>query len=560
MRILLLTHAFNSLTQRLFVALEEEGHAVTVEFDVNDAVTAEAVALARPDVVVAPFLKRRIPESVFTAVPCLVVHPGPPGDRGPAALDWAVLHGVESWGVTVLQATADLDGGPIWAWESFPLRAAPKSSLYRREVTEAAVCAVLRALERLAAGAAPQAAPEGAWRGPCRQADRAIDWLADTTEDVLRKIRSADGHPGLKDQLFGEDAWLFDASAAEGLDGHPGTEVARAGWAVAKATRDGAVWIGHARRAAPPPSAGGAVPSIKLPTALAFPLEAAGLPEVPGPSPIRYEEMGPVGVLHFPFYNGAMAAEHCEALRQAFLAATERPTRVIVLMGGPDFWSNGIHLNTIEAAASPAEDSWRTINAMDDLAEAVIRTTSHLTVAALEGNAGAGGVFLALAADHVWARDGVVLNPHYKNMGNLFGSEFWTYLLPRRAGEEGVAAVMAARLPIGAVRAQAWGLVDRVLPPEHGAFTAAVLAEAEALATDPAIDAHLAEKAAHRAADEAEKPLSAYRAEELERMKLNFFGFDPSYHVARYNFVLKVPKSHTPLHLARHRRKDEAAE
>jgi putative two-component system hydrogenase maturation factor HypX/HoxX len=36
-------------------------------------------------------------------------------------------------------------------------------------------------------------------------------------------------------------------------------------------------------------------------------------------------------------------------------------------------------------------------------------------------------------------------------------------------------------------------------------------------------------------------------------MQLNFFGFDPSYHVARYNFVRKVPKSRTPVWLARHR-------
>jgi putative two-component system hydrogenase maturation factor HypX/HoxX len=38
-------------------------------------------------------------------------------------------------------------------------------------------------------------------------------------------------------------------------------------------------------------------------------------------------------------------------------------------------------------------------------------------------------------------------------------------------------------------------------------------------------------------------------------MRLNFYGFDPSYHVARYNFVYKVPKSRTPLTIARHRRK-----
>jgi putative two-component system protein, hydrogenase maturation factor HypX/HoxX len=36
-------------------------------------------------------------------------------------------------------------------------------------------------------------------------------------------------------------------------------------------------------------------------------------------------------------------------------------------------------------------------------------------------------------------------------------------------------------------------------------------------------------------------------------MKLNFYGFDPSYHVARYNFIHKVPKSRTPLTIASHR-------
>jgi putative two-component system hydrogenase maturation factor HypX/HoxX len=113
MKILLLTHAFNGLAQRLHVALREQGHTVSVELDIADAVTEEAVARFRPDVVVAPFLKRRIPPTVWQQVPCLVVHPGPPGDRGPSALDWAVLDGARTWGVTVLQATAEFDAGPV---------------------------------------------------------------------------------------------------------------------------------------------------------------------------------------------------------------------------------------------------------------------------------------------------------------------------------------------------------------------------------------------------------------------------------------------------------------
>ncbi len=108
------------------------------------------------------------------------------------------------------------------------------------------------------------------------------------------------------------------------------------------------------------------------------------------------------------------------------------PSRCWCWPEGPTSGRNGIHLNVIEAADSPADESWRNINAIDDLCLTLIEATHKWVIAAMQGNAGAGGVFLALAADRVWARDGVVLNPHYKNMGNLYGSEYWTYLLPRR--------------------------------------------------------------------------------------------------------------------------------
>jgi putative two-component system hydrogenase maturation factor HypX/HoxX len=183
----------------------------------------------------------------------------------------------------------------------------------------------------------------------------------------------------------------------------------------------------------------------------------------------------------------------------------------------------------------------------------VLRTADKLVIAALEGNAGAGGVFLALAADQVLMRDGIVLNPHYKNMGNLFGSEYWTYVLPRRIGPDRVEAVMASRLPMGAAAAQRLGLADAVLPNARAAFGMAVRDHAERLAADPAFDRRLAEKRARRAREETEKPLEAYRAEELERMRLGFYGFDSSYHVARWRFITREPIARTPLHLARHR-------
>jgi putative two-component system hydrogenase maturation factor HypX/HoxX len=138
-------------------------------------------------------------------------------------------------------------------------------------------------------------------------------------------------------------------------------------------------------------------------------------------------------------------------------------------------------------------------------------------------------------------------------MGNLYGSEYWTYLLPRRVAPEDVQRITEGRQPVGARAASAMGLIDGHFGGTAAAFRAEVGERAQALAADSGFDRLLAERNACRRVDEATKPLEAYRAEELQRMKLNFFGFDPSYHVARYHFVCKVPRSRTPLWLARHR-------
>lgn len=553
MRILLLTHSFNSLTQRFYLELVERGHDVTVEFDINDAVTIEAVNIFGPDLVIAPFLKRAIPDAVWRHVLCLVVHPGPPGDRGPTSLDWAILDGARDWGVTVLQATGELDGGPVWAWRPFKMREATKSSVYRNEVTDAALAAVEEALVRFEAGlrvAPDQRAFTGIaprWRNAMKQADRKIDWDRDDTETVLRKIAAGDGTPGVRDRIGDCDVFLYNAKKASVAPSgaRPGDIIARSHCAVMRATLDGAVWIGHTKLAQRK--------AIKLPATEGLRCQIEDLPVTEEPKDILYEEGGGVGYLHFTFLNGAMGVDACQRLLAAFRDAAARQVRVLVLMGGPDFWSNGLDLNEIEAADSAADQSWANINAIDDLAEAIVRNTDQVVISALGGNAGAGGVFLARCADEVWLRHGVILNPHYKDMGNLFGSELWTYLLPKHVGEAHARQITQQRLPMGAGEALRLGLADRVIAAPRDRFGESVAEAARAIALDPGLTERLADKARQRHADEAAKPLAAYRADELRRMYRNFYGFDPSYHVARYNFVHKVPKSRTPVTIAHHR-------
>ncbi|MBO0844464.1 MAG: formyl transferase [Nocardioides sp.] len=553
LRILLLCSAFNGLSQRAWVELREAGHWVERQLAGDaDAVRAKVEVFA-PDLVICPFLKERVPVEVWSGRPTIVIHPGPRGDRGPSSLDWAVMDAEPTWGVTALQAIEEMDAGPIWGSRSFSMPEAPprKSDLYNGAVTDAA----LELVHEVAAKAAdPGFEPEpldyrrpevtGRLRRPVRRADRSFSW-SDPTEHVLRRIRAADGSPGVSTRLLGQPVAVFDAHKSR-IGGEPtaepGTVIGRHHGAVEVATGDGAIWLGHLRPVRDE------APQLKLPATTVLGGLLEGVPEAPdgcGYREIDYRrdgEAGEVGVLSFDFYNGAMSTGQCRRLEAAVRHAVEQDTQVLVLRGGTTF-SNGIHLAMIEAAADPAAEAWANITAIDDVCRQIITCTRQLVVTALAGNAGAGGVMLALGADRVIVRQGVVLNPHYRTMG-LYGSEYWTYVLPRRVGAR-VAAEMTTRCdPIGAAGALRTGLADMVVP-DRADFDLAVTRYAERLAHSPARLALLEDKRSARAADERRKPLEEYRRAELNQMWRDIVDDEHGFTEARRAFLLKRPARST---------------
>ena len=304
---------------------------------------------------------------------------------------------------------------------------------------------------------------------------RAIDWCADSTDTVIRKIRAGEGHPGVLDAIGGP-SFTCSARTATGCctaapassspgdtarsAGRPST--ARCGSPTSSRRDTPTLGISSCR-----PSTRSSSPASSSRYRRSTVALDARLPADHTYREIAYEEHADVGYLHFDFYNGAMSTEQCRRLREAYAHARSRDTRVIVLLGGDDYFSNGIHLNVIEAAEDPAAESWRNLNAIDDLVRDIFETDSHLVISALAGDAAAGGVPLALAADYVVAREDVVLNPYYRHMGGLYGSEYWTYLLPRRIG-----ATMTTRLtdppfnPVGTRQAVKIGLLDAVFGVE----------------------------------------------------------------------------------------------
>ena len=588
MRILLISSAFSGLTQRFYTELEDAGYIVSVELHQGDiAQLLEGVSLFKPDLILCPFLTQKLPKKIYQNYKCLIVHPGIKGDRGPSSLDWAIQNNEPEWGVSLLEAAEEMDAGPIWSNKTFPMRQATKSSIFYREVTQAAIDCLWEVLTYFDA---PDFRPEaqdyskadytGKLLPLMKQQDRAINWKKHKTDEILRRINAADGSPGVLDEIYGKPVFIFNAHKETHLTGKAGEIIATANHAICRATVDGAIWIGHLK-----PKLEAGAKGIKLPAAfvlkdllpktrggastlksfLTKPIKAIEIDYTkPGRQlpcqEVWYEQDGDVAYIYSPFHNGGMSTEQCHIMLSVYQHVATLPVKVIVLMGGDESWSNGIHLNHIEVAECPADESWLNINAIDDLIHQIITTLDKLTISAVAGSAGAGGAIMSLAADKVFAREGVIFNPHYKNMGELYGSEYWTYLLPKRVGQEMATTLTEQRLPISAKKAWHMGLCDKVLDKNHKIFAAQIRHLANAYAADSeALQKCLNEKAKTRCYDESLKALASYRKFELTQMYANFYG-NEDYHTARKRFVYKInDNTKTPENIASHRRKEGLA-
>jgi len=549
MRILLLVSAFNGLSQRVWCHLRDEGHEVGVELAptfADDAALTEAVQRSAPDLILCPFLKHRVPASVWRRWPTVVIHPGPVGDRGPSSLDHAILDGREQWGVTALSAVEEMDAGPIWATSVFDLPAVPvaKSALYNGPVADAAMVCVDEVLRKVAAGEQPVPADEHERVVPdtrelplLRRTAFAIDWSA-PAEVVARRIAAADGAPGAPAVVEGRTYCLYDAVAIPDETGAaPGTVVGHDTDAVAIACGRGTLLVGYA--AVLDARRGPKLPAARVIDAR----DTLFMPLPPSHAESVYERDGDVGFLTIRSYNGAMHTEQCRRLTTDLEKALIEDTKVLVLRGTEHAFSNGIHLGVIDAADDPAAEAWDNIRAIDELC-LMLASAEQLTVAAYTASAGAGGVMAALCADVTLARDGVVLNPYY-DMG-IFGSELHTWGLAARVGVERSEELLDGKLPVSATRAARLGMVSGVGPRDPEEFDAWLRTAAAAYAEPWRQERMLAERARRRG---DAMPLSYYQTIELAEMARDLFEDRNGFAAKRHAFVHKVAPTETPARL-----------
>jgi putative two-component system hydrogenase maturation factor HypX/HoxX len=558
--VLLLVSSFNGLTQRVWCALREAGHRISVELSSAPETMIEVVARRRPDLILCPFLKERVPEEIWTTTRTVNIHPGPIGDKGPSSLDYAIRDSAARWGVTAIEMVDRMDAGPVWASRTIELPSEAKdlvrkSALYNSVVADAAVECALEVVQKAGDPSfvptpleeATPNVPGARTLPPMRQTERGFSW-DQSTVDILRRIHAADGSPGVLTELAGVEVFAYDAHPGPAIELAPGRIGRVRHEAVLVGTGDGTLWIGHLRARAPQ----GIPPMLKLPARAVLGRAIAEIPEaadgiVLAPSedyrPILYRRANDVGTLSFDFYNGAMSTAQCLRLEAALRRACSEDTRVLVVRGGRsgEPFSNGIHLNVIDAASDPAREAWHNIRAINEVCKRFADTPRQILVAAYTGNAGAGGVMMALGADVVVARDGVVLNPYY-DIG-LFGSELHSLTLALRVGPSAAARLLDEKLPLNANEAASLGLVDRVGPRSDAAFDHWLDELAKHYAID---DVWMAAMERKRSRLTEKRPLDVYEVHELAEMSRDMFEDRKGFNAARTAFVRKIKAAGTP--------------
>ncbi|HEX9887019.1 MAG TPA: methionyl-tRNA formyltransferase [Longimicrobiales bacterium] len=189
-----------------------------------------------------------------------------PALRGAAPVNWAIIRGHETSGVTVMRMVEAMDAGPILLQEEEPIGATQTATELASRLSEVGAVALVEALALLSVGAVAERDQDEARATYAPKVDRdtaRIDWSASARE-VADLVRGMDETPGAWSVLDGSPVKLFaprpetgaSPSSADGPEAGdvgggatgpaPGTVVSRdPSRGIAVAAGSGVVWFGE---------------------------------------------------------------------------------------------------------------------------------------------------------------------------------------------------------------------------------------------------------------------------------------------------------------------------
>ncbi|WP_243295827.1 enoyl-CoA hydratase/isomerase family protein [Geothrix mesophila] len=204
------------------------------------------------------------------------------------------------------------------------------------------------------------------------------------------------------------------------------------------------------------------------------------------PSPIRFELRDRVATLTLdrPDKLNALVPEMKEGFEEALAKAAEPGVKSLFLRGAGRAFCAGGDLGWISAAL--AEERWAELESLLDLGAAVahgLATLPKPVVAVVHGPAAGAGMSLALCADLRIATPEAAFGMAFVKIG-LHPDWGGSVMLSRLVNPAVAAELMMTGDTLDAARAQALGLVNRIVPADQ--LEAAVEALAHRLAAGPA--------------------------------------------------------------------------
>jgi methionyl-tRNA formyltransferase len=148
-----------------------------------------------------------------------------PALRGAAPIQWAILRGYQTTGVTIMQMEAGLDSGPILLQVEEPIRDDETGTELTQRLSETgaeALIDTLALMESQGVVSQPQDHAQATYAPKLDRGVARIDW-ARPAHEVARHIRGLDAVPGAWSPLDdGAPVKLFRAAAVPSIGGAPG--------------------------------------------------------------------------------------------------------------------------------------------------------------------------------------------------------------------------------------------------------------------------------------------------------------------------------------------------
>lgn len=144
--------------------------------------------------------------------------------RGAAPIHWAIIHGYQTTGVTIMRMEPGLDSGPILHQVEQPIRVDDTMRDLAGRLAEIGAEALLATLTMMETGRIEERVQDHARATYAPKLDREIarlDWTLPALE-VARWIRGLDGTPGAWSPRNGGDPVKFFAPRVEVRSGSPG--------------------------------------------------------------------------------------------------------------------------------------------------------------------------------------------------------------------------------------------------------------------------------------------------------------------------------------------------